>query len=105
MTCAVLWTNQSSLRFVNNIATEGPALFGGMLNQCNCKESLEAALRRLDIDNTPYIRNSYTITSSGIKLCLDFSCKRDTIKYSVTLGQSITVTVACLDQIELPLNN
>ena len=105
LTCAVLWTNQSILRFVNNIATEGPALFGGMLNQCNRTESLESAFKRIEFDNMPYIWNSYTITSSGIKLCLDFSCKRDKIKNTVSPGQSFTVTVACLDQMELPLNN
>ena len=33
--CPILWTSQSTLSFVDNVANEGPAVFGGMLNQCN----------------------------------------------------------------------
>ena len=103
--CPVLWTNHSSLRFVENVANEGRALFGGMLNQCNRTESLESALKRLEFDCMTYNWNSYAITSSGVKFCYDYSCKVHEINKSVSPGQSFTVTAACLDQLELPLNN
>ena len=104
--CPVLWTKQSSLKFVENSAKEGPALFGGLLNQCDNfpEKSFKSALKRLQFDNMLYNWNSYAITSSGIKLCLNISCKRE-VRKSISPGQSFTVTVACLDQMELPLNN
>ena len=104
--CPVLWTSQSSLRFVDNVAKEGPSVFGGMLNQCNRlpEESLEASLKRLEFEICP-IRNSYAIASSGVKFCYDYSCKIHKVNRTISSGQSFTVTVACLDQMGLPLND
>ena len=105
--CPVLWTNQSSLRFVDNVANEGPAVFGGMLNQCNKfpEQTLLATLKRLEFDGIPYIWNSYAITSSGMKFCFNSTCKIQKVNKSISPGQTFTVSVACLDQLELPLKN
>ena len=105
--CPVLWTNQSSLSFVDNVAKEGPSVFGGMLNQCNRlpEESLEASLKRLKFDSMPYSWNSYAITSTGVKFCYDYSCKIHKVNRTISPGQSFTVNVACLDQMGLPLND
>ena len=104
--CPLLWTSQSSLSFVDNVAREGPAIFGGMLNHCNrFPESLEASLKRLEFDNLPYNRSSYAITSSGVKFCYDDSCKIHKVNRTISPGQSFTVNVACLDQMGLPLND
>ena len=105
--CPVLWTSQSSLSFVENVANEGPSVFGGMLNQCNRlpEVSLQASLKRLEFDNMPYNWNSSAITSSGVKFCYDYSCKMHKVNRTISPGQSFIVTVACLDQMELPLNN
>ena len=105
--CPVLWTSQSTLSFVDNIANKGPAVFGGMLNQCNRlpEESLEASLKRLEFDSMPYSWDSYAITSSGVKFCYADSCKIHKVNRSISPGQSFTVNVACLDQMGLPLNN
>ena len=104
--CPVLWTSQSTLSFVDNVAKEGLAIFGGMLNQCNKlpEESLEASIKGFEFDNMPYNWNSSAITSSGVKLCYDESCKIHKVNRSISPGQSFTVTVACLDQMGLPLN-
>ena len=103
--CPVLWTNQSNLSFHENVAEEGPAIFGGMLNRCNRfpEGSLEIAFKRLEIDNMPYNKDSYDITSSGIKLCFDVSCDLRNIKKSVSPGQDSVVTLACPDQLNQPL--
>ena len=103
--CPVLWTNQSSLRFNNNVAKEGAAIFGGMLESCERfpDGSLETAFKRLEFDNMPYNLDSYAITSSAIKLCFGTSCEK--IKKCFDLGEVINVTVACLDQLNQPLNN
>ena len=105
--CPVLWTNQSNLSFNKNVAMEGPALFGGMLERCKKfpEGSLETAFKRLQFDNKPYTQNSYAITSFGIKLCFHRSCEMRKLIKSISLGQSFHVTVACLDQLKQPLNN
>ena len=102
--CPVLWTNQSGLSFNKNVAKEGPAIFGGMLKQCD--RLLKSSFKRLEFGGgMPYNLNSYAITSLGITFCLNFTCKIHKVNRSVCPGQSFTVSVACLDQMGLPLNN
>ena len=105
--CPVLWTNKSNFSFDENVAGEGPAIFGGMLDRCNKfpEGSLETAFKRLEIDNMPYNKDSYAITSSGIKLCFDVSCEKQNIMKSISRGQYFAITLACLDQLNQPLDN
>ena len=56
-------------------------------------------------DAMPYTRNSYAITSSGVKFCYDYTCKIHKVNRTISPGQSFTLSVACLDQMGLPLND
>ena len=105
--CPVLWTNQSNLSFNKNVADKGPAIFGGVFNRCNRlpEGSLETAFKRLDFDEAPYIWDSYAITSLQSMLCFNCSCDKRKVYESVSPGQPVPVTIACLDQLEQPLNN
>ena len=99
--CPVLWTNQSSLSFNENVAKNGHAIFGGMLDRC----SIFPEGSMLEFDNMPYNHDSYAITSSGIKLCFDVSCEIRKIKKSVSPGQGIVVNLGCIDQLNQPIDN
>ena len=106
MSCFVDKTVKSV--FQENIAKEGPALFGGMLSQCERfpEEFLTKAFKKLEFDKMLYNWGSYAITSLGMKLCYNFSCEKQLkLNKTICLGQNFFVTVGCVDQLEQPLNN
>ena len=105
--CPVLWTYQSNLSFDKNVAEKGPTMFGGMLNRCNRlpEGSLETAFKRVEFDNALYIWDSYAISSLESTLCFNISCEKRKAYESICPGQHVAVTLACLDQLEQPLNN
>jgi len=106
--CPILWTDDTKLSFVDNKAEEGPILFGGILNWCNrlLEKSFKTAFKEWEFSDKPYNWSSYAITSSGNKLCFSFSCTiREVKRFSIKPGQEFAVTVACVNQLDKPLNN
>ncbi len=106
--CPLLWANNSTLNFVDNIALVGSMIFGGMLGKCDFLpgNSLMTALDRIKASNNlHYALHSYDITSRKVRFCFCSSCDLREMNASVYPGQGYNISLACVDQLWQPLNN
>ena len=101
--CPILWSNNATFDFVNNSASKGPILYGGMLDRCHdLPENINTGI-------TAHIhgQRSHRITSKAVKYCYckDRSpiCGLREINKDAFPGQNIVVFVMCTDQLELPV--
>lgn len=103
--CPISWTNKTIMNFVNNSATRGSMMYGGMLDRCldlhgNNVTSALQSVTTLDILSNfklPFI------TSDATQLCycqdLVPKCESRNMSISSFPGEVFYINVACVDQL------
>ena len=102
--CLISWTNYTRVNFFNNIANQGPMIYGGMLNRCyRTPESQPAQV--LYSEGLPYKHNTYRISSDSVQFCF---CNTTTphcshsrhVAKTLFPGQTLKVYATCVDQMQ-----
>ena len=108
--CPISWTNNTIINFVNNSATKGSMMYGGMLDRCfdlpgdNVTLSLQSVTT---LDSLSKFKSPF-ITSDATRLCycqdLDPKCESRERSISNFPGDEFYIYVACVDQLQQQLS-
>ena len=108
--CPISWTNNTIINFVNNSATKGSMMYGGMLDRCfnlpgdNVTLSLQSVTT---LDSLSKFKSPF-ITSDATRLCYcqDLAPKCESRERSISNfpGDEFYVYVACVDQLQQQLS-
>ena len=102
--CPVVWKHDTIINCSNNSANTGSVLYGGMIDRCYIGNSSVLSIRSAVISIETDL-DSPAITSDVIKFCYYHNncvpyCDIRTINESLFPGQSLTLLIVCLDQME-----
>ena len=108
--CPISWTNKTIMNFVNNSATRGLMMYGGMLDRCfdlpgdNVTSALQSVTTLDSLSNfkSPFI----TSDATQLHYCQDLvpKCESRDMSMSIFPGEEFYIYVACVDQLQQHLS-
>ena len=103
--CSLSWTNHTKLVFTTNLKTIAPLVFGGMIDRCNSPQ-LIASVADIIVNGERYNFRSGSISSKVVRFCFcensSPTCEKRKLNKTVAPSQTLSVDVACVDQLDQP---
>ena len=105
--CSISWTNQDKLVFVSKLSNDKASLiFGGMIDRCNGPPLMSSLSDTVISNGKKYEYKSGAITSESVQFCLcensSMICEKRELYKTLAPGQTMTIEVACVDQLYQP---